>query len=210
MRNSFAENYDKGMKKLIKISKNPNAKLYSDIEEKGKGKRLKKPNKHFNESDKENQSVKKRRRHVQSMLPPLPSIPKITNMCNLSQANQLLPEKMDKVIACTSKCTDEVCSSLDNSEQELLSSYDVNETPSKSYMASKKIKFSQEDSSLTETHQSTFNSSERICHSGKISSNGCKIQSKLNHNCCYTSEGKVTLESLADAICHFSGMLQLL
>lgn len=60
MRNSFAENYDKGMKMLIKISKNPNAKLYSDIEEKGKGKRLKKPNKHFNESDKENQSVKKR------------------------------------------------------------------------------------------------------------------------------------------------------
>lgn len=195
------------MKMLIKILKNPNAKLHSDIKEKGKGKRLKRPSKHFDESYKENQPVKKRRRHVhQSMLPPLPSIPKITSMCNLSQANQLLSDKMDKVITYKSKCTDEVRSSLDNSQQELLSSY-VNETPSTSYMAFKKRKVSEEDSSLTGRHQSTSSSSK--CHSGKMSSSGCKIQSKENHNCCYTSEGTVTLESLADAICHLSGMLQL-
>ncbi|XP_018365077.1 PREDICTED: uncharacterized protein LOC108762533 [Trachymyrmex cornetzi] len=36
-------NYDRGMKMLVKIEKNPNATLYSDVEEKGKGKRLKRP-----------------------------------------------------------------------------------------------------------------------------------------------------------------------
>lgn len=39
---------------LIKISKNPNASLHSDIEEKGKGKRFKKPIKYGDKSDEEN------------------------------------------------------------------------------------------------------------------------------------------------------------
>lgn len=36
----------------------------------------------------------------------------------------------------------------------------------------------------------------------------CKVAK--NHKCAYTSEGEVTLEPLADAICHLNGMLKIL
>jgi len=51
--------------------------------------------------------------------------------------------------------------------------------------------------------------STKISHESTVSSSGCKIESK-NHKCSYTLEGKVTLESLADAICYFNGMLEIL
>lgn len=54
------------MKLLVKITKNPNAILYSDLEEKGKGKRMKKPNKYFDDFDKENdfdQKINSQRYH---------------------------------------------------------------------------------------------------------------------------------------------------
>lgn len=50
----YTENYDRGMKMLVKIAKNPNASLYSHIEDKGKRKRLKKPVQHFDDLNKEN------------------------------------------------------------------------------------------------------------------------------------------------------------
>lgn len=156
------------MKMLVKISKNPKAKLYSDIEEKGKGKRLKKHIKRFDDSDKEN--IKKRRHHVQSItnlaqLTPIPTFSDISN----SRTNQPLSDKNPKP-----SCIDEV------------HSLDINSNDN--------IKLQQ---------------STKISHESTVSSSGCKIKSK-NHKCSYTLEGKVTLESLADAICYFNGMLEIL
>ncbi|XP_011698265.1 PREDICTED: uncharacterized protein LOC105456142, partial [Wasmannia auropunctata] len=65
------ENYERGMKMLVKLSKNPNASLHSDFEEKGKGKRVKKINMRFVDSDKENNVRKKKQ---QNMLPPVPKL----------------------------------------------------------------------------------------------------------------------------------------
>lgn len=52
-------------------------------------------------------------------------------------------------------------------------------------------------------------STKKIPHESTVSSSGCRIESR-NHKCSYTPEGKVTLESLADSICHFNGMLEIL
>lgn len=87
----FTGNYDRGMKMLIKIAKNPNAVLYSDVEEKGKGKRLKKRNKYFYDSDKEN-FEKKIERNGQTMLSPLP---KLENMSKSVRESRPLSDKMD-------------------------------------------------------------------------------------------------------------------
>lgn len=121
---------------LIKISKNPNANLHSDIEEKGKGKRLKKPIKYGDESDEEN--VKKKRLRVQSTLLSLPPIPNLTNI-NKSQANQSLSDKIDK----EKQLLDEAYS-LDN-KQSTCVSHDINvshEISSKTHRECKEGKLS--------------------------------------------------------------------
>lgn len=78
------------MKMLVKIAKNPNATLCSDVEEKGKGKRLKKPIKYFDDSDKENNVEK--RWNAQSMLPPVPKLE------NVIKSARPLPDKVDKKV----------------------------------------------------------------------------------------------------------------
>lgn len=84
------ENYDRGMKMLVKIAKNPNAVLYSDVEEKGKGKRLKRPIKYFDDdANKENKLEKKRSTMLSALLP----IPKLTNVSKSAQSSQPLLEK---------------------------------------------------------------------------------------------------------------------
>lgn len=162
------------MKMLVKVSKNPNAKLHSDIEEKGKGKRLKKLIKRFDDSEKEN-IKKKRKDHVQSItttkLTQLTPIPKFTDMRN-SRTN--LPIFNKKKNPKKSSFIDEIHSLDINSDDNI------------------------------KQHQST-----KIPHESTVSSSGCKIESQ-NHKCSYTPEGKVTLESLADSICHFNGMLKIL
>lgn len=62
-----------------------------------------------------------------------------------------------------------------------------------------------------EMHQSMSATvtSEEIYHSQNVSLRRCKIRSTRNHKCAYTSQGKVTLESLADAICHLNGTLKI-
>lgn len=89
----FSENYERGMKMLVKIAKNPNATLCLDVEEKGKGKRLKKSIKYFDDSDKENNVVK--RRNAKSMLPP---VPKLENVIKSARINWPLPDKVDKKV----------------------------------------------------------------------------------------------------------------
>lgn len=69
------------MKLLVKITKNPNAILYSDFEEKGKGKRMKKPNKYFDDFDQENDFDQKNK---QSTLPPLPKLTNISKSVRVS------------------------------------------------------------------------------------------------------------------------------
>lgn len=56
------ENYDCGIKMLVKLCKNLNASLHSDFEEKGKGKRVKKMNMRFADLDKENNVRKKKKK----------------------------------------------------------------------------------------------------------------------------------------------------
>lgn len=92
----IVENYDRGMKMLIKISKNPNVPLYLDLEEKGKGKRLKKVSKKMIDSDEENSQNKKIRK--EKKLPPIPklattkkavpTIPPLSALNNIATVNQ--------------------------------------------------------------------------------------------------------------------------
>ncbi|KYN50248.1 hypothetical protein ALC62_06309, partial [Cyphomyrmex costatus] len=171
------ENYDRGMKMLIKIAKNPNATLHSDIEEKGKGKRLKKPIKYFDDSDKENL---KKRRDIQSMLPPIPKL----DMSKSARTSQALYHKMDKT--------------------------DINEiSKKKNYSECKGVK--PKNNSCLEMHKlkSATIISEQSCQEDVnlsicLSSKGCKILPKINHKCAYTSKGKITMVSLADAICYLN------
>jgi len=60
------------MKMLVKLEKNPNASLSSDVEEKGKGKRLKKTNRCI-ESDKKS-THKQHNRKEQWALSPIPKL----------------------------------------------------------------------------------------------------------------------------------------
>ncbi|XP_067211579.1 uncharacterized protein [Linepithema humile] len=202
------ENYDRGMKMLVKIAKNPNATLYSDMEEKGKGKRLKRANiKYFDDLEENNEERNKennfeKKRNMQLMLPPLPKLKKPT------RESQPLSDKMNKKVK--QLCRDKASSSLDNNEQlpsvvsdEINIPHTVPEN--KSYMERKGLKLLKERSFVTEMHKPTSATiaSEEICKFvDQIS--GCKIRSKINHKCAYTLEGTVTLESLADAICHFN------
>ncbi|XP_071574735.1 uncharacterized protein [Temnothorax nylanderi] len=173
------ENYDQGMKMLIKIAKYPNAKVYLDMEEKGKGKRLKKPIKHF-ESDKEN--FEKRRK----LIPPIPKLSsKSRTNRPLSDTDKV--EKMEINVREISKNKDD----------------DIH---------CEEVKLSKESSFCTEVRKSKPNTatSEGICNSPKfsLSAKGCKIHKK-SHRCAYTSEGEVTLESVADAVCYLNAEMLL-
>lgn len=177
------------MKMLVKVSKNPNATLYSDIEEKGKGKRFKKPIKYFEESDKEN--LIEERCKVQM----LPSIPKLTNVSK--SARQPLPDKTVKR---------QTLSCINKQQYSKSVPHEIKKYTHKSYKECKRI---QESSHLlTEMPKSTFIIASENNEKNFLS--GCKIDSKMNHKCAYNSEGEVTLESLADAICYLNGMLKIL
>lgn len=189
----------RGMRMLVKIEKNPSATLYSDIEEKGKGKgkHLKKPVKYF-ESDKENL---KKRFKVQSTLPPIPKL-----MSKSAHPSQPLSDKVNEKVKRQTL-------SLDTNEQRsVFISHRINvpyEIPkNKNHKECKGIKPSQESSRLlTEMHKSSTIVSEKRSHE-KFSLSRCKIHSKMNHKCAYTSE-EVTLESVADAICYLNNMLKI-
>lgn len=194
----FTDNYDRGMRMLVKIEKNPSATLYSDIEEKGKGKRLKKPIKYFDESDKENL---KKRFKVQSTLPPIPKL-----MSKSAHPSQPLPDKVNEKVKRQTLPLDT------NEQRSVFVSHRINvpyEIPkNKNHKECKGIKPSQESSRLlTEMHKSSTIASEKRSHEN-FSLSGCKIHSKMNHKCAYTSE-EVTLESVADAICYLNGMLKI-
>lgn len=47
------------------------------------------------------------------------------------------------------------------------------------------------------------------CSSQKsLNIEGCKIRAR-NHECAYTLEGEIRLKSVADAVCHLSGMFKI-
>lgn len=147
------------MKMLVKLSKNPNATLRSDAEEKGKGKRLKKMNKRFVDSDNEQTKIPKKRVEQKRVETPLPPFPTYTP--------KQLPDKETA----------------------------VNKRPCEGVS---RVKPTTEGSVHPTSSKSAFKK-------------GCKIHSTkgFNHKCAYTEEGHVTLESLADAVCSLSGMLNI-
>ncbi|XP_024893541.1 uncharacterized protein LOC112468549 [Temnothorax curvispinosus] len=99
--------YDQKMKMLVKFSKNPNATLYSDFEEKGKRKRLREPIKYFDDkSDNDKKKINTKRRNIQS----IPPLPKLANASNSAQASE--PVKVNKMIK--SSCVDKASSSDNN------------------------------------------------------------------------------------------------
>lgn len=160
---TFSEKYEQGMKMLVKISKNPNATLYSDIEERGKGKRLKKPIKHFDDSNKENNI--KTKRNIQS----IPPFPKLANVSKAAQANQPLPVKVDKIIK--RSCIDKASSSSDNAQQ-LFYAHDINVpweiSKQKGYMECKEAKPLKERSFPLEMCKSAAITSDNIFSSHEI------------------------------------------
>lgn len=179
---TIIENYDKGMKILIKISKYPNSTLYSDLEEKGKGKRIKKLKKRFNDDTddiiEENKFDKKQSNVV---LPPIPKL------------------------------------SVTNKEKELLNlnkRADTSHLPFNSvslYCARKKAKLHLSEyyeKPLTVGQFDNAKKDDNIeCSSINCEKGLCKIKSKALHKCAYASDGTVSLESIADAICFLSSML---
>lgn len=75
---------------LVKVSRDPNSTLHSDIEEKGKGKRIKKPKKQYDAEIIETNILDKGRL---SILPPIPKFTPVTNTSSLhlneNKENQL-------------------------------------------------------------------------------------------------------------------------
>lgn len=191
------------MKLLVKITKNPNAILYS--EEKGKGKRMKKPNKYFDDFDKENDFDQKNK---QSTLPPLP---KLTNVNKSVRVSQSLSDKKSKRLK-----TDKVISSFDNNKQQsnVIShekhfSYEM-KLQDQHDIEYEDVKSLKENPISTETRKSkSAIISEEIHNPQKYSSSSKQCKLRKDHKCTYISEGKVTLESLADAVCYLNGMLKI-
>ncbi|XP_067213604.1 uncharacterized protein [Linepithema humile] len=183
------ENYDRGMKMLVKIDKNPNAALHSDLEEKGKGKRLKKTTQRFVGSH--NKNVQKKQ-ITQTMLPP---IPKLGNISKPEQASRSLSNIKD--------VTNNQYSLLDNAQQPNCSSCDEISIDDK---GTKGLKPAKEDSLVTKMPTSNRATNKPGVYSAEHFSKiiGCKIPSKINHKCAYIEGGVATLESLADAICYLN------
>lgn len=196
-----AENYDKGMKMLVKLSKNPNATLYSDIEEKGKGKRMKKPIKHF-DSNKENNPKQRR------MLPPLPQL---TYANKSSHSSQPLPGKVDKI---KRPFVDNAEPSKKHVKKSISVSEEINVSreisKNKDYRTYKEVSPIKESSMEMHKSKSAAVSSEKKCSSEEFSSSsGCKICPINQQKCAYTSREEVTMESLAHTIYHLNGKLKM-
>lgn len=200
---TFAENYEQGMKMLVKLSKNPNATLHSDMEEKGKGKRRKRPVKHFDNSDKENYS--KKERNEQSMLPPFPQL---TNANKSSQSSQpLLDEIMNQSLVNQASSSSYVQKPIFVAREKNV----FRETlKSKDYKVHKGIKPVKESSVEIHMSKNITNTSEGICSSQEVflSAAKCEKCSKNQQKCAYGSNGEVTLKTLADAICYLNGKLK--
>lgn len=129
------------MKMLVKISKNPNATLYPDIEEKGKRKRFKKPIKYFEESDKENLLEEKCKVQI------LPPISKLTNVSK--SARQPLLDKMnEKVKRQTLSCINEQQCSKSVPDE-------IKKYTHKNYKECKRIPLQESSHLLTEMPKST-------------------------------------------------------
>lgn len=203
---TFVGKYDQGMKMLVKLSKNPNATLYSDIEEKGKGKRMKKPVKHFDDSEKENNP--KKERNIQ-----LPLLSQLTNAKKSSQSSQPLPNKVDKI---KKSFIDKVSSSHNNLQKLISDAHEINVSAeiskNKDYTVYKGVKPKENSISMGKYKSKPATiTSGRVCSSQAFSSNptGCKICSMNEQKCAYTPKGEVTLESLANAICYLNGKLKI-
>ncbi|XP_077272829.1 uncharacterized protein LOC143903250 [Temnothorax americanus] len=160
--------YDQGMKMLVKVSKNPNATLYSDFEEKGKGKRLRKPIKYFDDNsdnDKENNNTKGR--NIQ-LIPPLP---KLANASNSAQTSE--PVNVNKMIK--PSCVDKASLSSDNNvKKPTYVTHDINvsheRSKNKNYMDCKGVKPLQETSGSIEMCKSAAITSDKKLSSQKCSS----------------------------------------
>ncbi|XP_071653378.1 uncharacterized protein [Temnothorax longispinosus] len=196
------------MKMLVKFSKNLNATLYSDFEEKGKGKRLRKPIKYFDDkSDNNKKKNNTKRRNIQS----IPPLPKLANASNSAQASE--PVKVNKMIK--SSCVDKASSSDNNvKSQNSYVTHEINvsheRSKNKNYMDCKEVKLLQETSCSTEMRKSAATTSDK-----KLSSQKCSSSDKgstIDPKCTSAKEGKesATLESLADAISNLKGMLKIL
>ncbi|XP_011883633.1 PREDICTED: uncharacterized protein LOC105570796 [Vollenhovia emeryi] len=148
------ENFDRGMKVLVKIAKNPNATLYSDLEEKGKGKRKKRPTKYFDKDDSDKDHFDKENNHEkrqkkQSTVPPFPKL----NITKSVPVNQSLYDKGTKRFN-----MDKVPSSLDNNEQQssIISHHNISFreiSRGQHDMKYKEIKSLQESSVSTDTRK---------------------------------------------------------
>lgn len=195
------DNYNKGMRMLIKVSKNPNSTLLSDVEEKGKGRRKKKPNKRFHDfiDDTEDYVVEMRKK-AQPVVPPIPKLASAANMPAFhvhknkdnefpKESNTDLPISKHGVLNVNSKNAFHV--------------------PTKNTRLPCKEKITQQlpfvenrQEPVTTISPASINK-ENIGHNRK----GCKMQSKATHKCAYTCDGEVTLQSLADAICFLGNQL---
>lgn len=110
--------------------------------------------------------------------------------------------------------TDKVTSSLDNNEQEsnVISyekhfSYEMKLQDQHEYEDVKSLKENPISTGTCKSKSTII--SEEIRNPQKYSSSSKQCKLRKDHKCAYTSERKVTLESLADAVCYLNGMLKI-
>lgn len=171
------------MRMLIKLTKNPNASLHSDLEEKGKGKRLKKTTNRFvDDSEKENTHKKYNRK--EQTLPPIPKL-SLPDSKNASIDNQSYKRQVLFSSLITTK--NNGVSQEPNSKEKKSANESITEQPA---------------SKFTKTNLRIDRNEETV------KKEGCKIPLNIKHKCAYTEDGEATLHSVADAICYLNGMFK--
>lgn len=211
---AIVDNYDKGMKMLVKISKHPNSMLYSDVEEKGKGKRLKTRNKWFDDPIDATEESKWERKQSNAVLPP---IPKFTSVANISTLR--IPENRENKVAKLSNTKLSVSkhNELKTIESKTVDISHLSTNNARLYGAEQKnsLHSLKHKKAMTNMLQSDIAKENNINYSNKeccnikdISSinNGCKMNPKAIHKCAYALNGTASLESIADAVCFLSSM----
>ncbi|XP_067206932.1 uncharacterized protein [Linepithema humile] len=213
------EDYNKGMKMLVKVSKNPNLNIHSDLDEKGKGKRMKKPNKRFDDfaniadvTTDADCTLEKKQKNTNILLtyPKLiPSIPELDFNQNKEnqrpkRSNSVLP-KHDKLKMINLKETD-VVKQLSLSKETYFLSHVSNNDKVRQLQCIESRPDSLNRPMEIITHLS-HTADHRNRNAPYSNHQGSKMPSKMMHKCAYGSDGKITLESLADAVCFFNNEL---
>jgi len=184
---------------LVKVSKYPNSTLFSDLDEKGKGQRKKKPSKRFDypiDASKDYALLKKEKRE-QPILPPIPKIASTaqTPAMHLKKNKENALQRQSSVLPIS-----------ENSPLTMINSKEVYV----SNVRMKKARFSCKEKPmqhlpLVENRSKSITEAFPQVSPKRI---GCKMQPKATHKCAYANDdGEVTLESLADAVCFLSSML---